>query len=137
MQQTLTNVTLGPTDYRRFGLSLAVALAVVFGLFFPWLLENPWPRWPWVGAAMLIVWACCLPMTLRWLYRPWMWLGSWLGAINTRIILSLMFYLLLTPIALAMKLAGRDPLQRKPDPAARSYWRSSRTADREHVTRIY
>ena len=64
-------------------------------------------------------------------------MGGWLGAINTRIILSLMFYLLLTPIALVMKLLGRDPLQRRPDPAAPSYWRTSRRADREHVTRIY
>lgn len=44
---------------------------------------------------------------------------SW---INTRLILSIMFYLIFSPIGRVMKLFGVDPLDRKIDKNKQSYW---------------
>jgi hypothetical protein len=44
---------LGRKGLREFGLTTGIAIVVIFGLFFPWLLERPWPTWPWVIAAGL------------------------------------------------------------------------------------
>jgi hypothetical protein len=44
-----------------------------------------------------------------------------LGAINTRILLSVLFYGLFTPIALIMRLRGKDPMRRAPRPELDTY----------------
>ena len=45
-----------------------------------------------------------------------------LGWFNTRLILTVMFYLLFTPIGLVLRLLGKDLLNRKIEPNAETYW---------------
>jgi predicted membrane protein len=47
------------------------------------------------------------------IFRLWMKLAEILGYINGRILLSLIFFLILTPVAFLFKLTGKDPMQRK------------------------
>ena len=61
------------------------------------------------GAAFAIA-AVVYPKALLPLYRPWMKLAEALGWLNTRIILILVFYLIVTPIGLVMRLFRRSPL---------------------------
>ncbi|MGW8367644.1 MAG: hypothetical protein ACWGPN_03060 [Gammaproteobacteria bacterium] len=39
----------GRKELREFGLVTGAMVAGLFGIFFPWLLEYPWPVWPWIG----------------------------------------------------------------------------------------
>jgi hypothetical protein len=98
---------------REFGLATGGIVAVLFGLFFPWLLERPWPRWPWVIFALLAVWGLAAPISLRPVYRAWMRFGLLMSRITTPLIMGLVFYLLVTPMALVRRLAGRDSLARR------------------------
>ncbi len=41
---------------RQFALSTGAIVAVLFGLFFPWLLDVNFPIWPWVVAGVLAGW---------------------------------------------------------------------------------
>ena len=50
------------------------------------------------------------PRLLTPIYRAWMRLAEVLGWINTRILLTLIFYLVVTPIGVVMRLFGRSPL---------------------------
>ena len=43
----------------------------------------------------------------RWISACWLKLGEWLGFINSRLILSLLFYLVLTPVALLYRLFNK------------------------------
>jgi len=52
-----------------------------------------------------------------------------IGWFNTRVILILVYYLLLTPTGLIMKLCGKDLLDRKIDRGCQSYWR-----ERKNIT---
>ena len=52
-----------------------------------------------------------------------------LGTIVTAIILTIVFLIAIVPIGLVMRLFGRDPMQRKWDPEATTYW-----VQREPVT---
>jgi hypothetical protein len=97
---------------REFGLTTGGIVAVLFGLFFPWLLERPIPRWPWVIAAVLGAWALAAPASLRGFYRGWMKLGLLLGKISTPVIMGVVFYLLVTPMGLVRRLLGKDSLAR-------------------------
>jgi hypothetical protein len=59
---------------------------------------------------------------LRPIYIGWMKFAFVLGWVNTRVILSVFFYLVITPVGLVMRLFGRDPMNRKFDRSAASYW---------------
>ncbi len=70
----------------------------------------------------LVVLGLAVPVVLKPIYRVWMALAVVLGFIMTRVILSVVYYLVMTPIGLAMRLFGKDPMHRRIDPDAASYW---------------
>jgi hypothetical protein len=107
---------------RQFGLLFAVVFLIV--AFWPL-----WPVWPrpmpgvvWLGAAAASALLGLLtPRLLTPLYTAWMALGHVLGWINARIILGLVFFVVVTPTALLMRLTGKNLLGLKRHTAA-SYW---------------
>ncbi|GIK33694.1 MAG: hypothetical protein BroJett010_02530 [Gammaproteobacteria bacterium] len=103
---------------RQFGLTTGGILAALFGLVFPWLLARPVPRWPWVIAAVLVIWALAAPASLRPVYRGWMRLGLLLGKVTTPLIMGVVFFLVVTPMGIARRLLGKDTLARSFDAAA-------------------
>lgn len=106
---------------RSFGLVTGAIVAGLFGLLVPWLKHAAWPRWPWAVAVPLVLAALVAPRALSGVYRIWMRVGHVLGAVNTRIVLGILFFLVFTPAGIVMRLFGRDPLNRRFDPAAASY----------------
>jgi hypothetical protein len=72
-------------------------------------------------AAALILPAVFAPTLLGPAHRPWMALGAVLGWINTRLVLGIVFFGLITPIGIVLRLAGRDPMQRAFDRNATTY----------------
>ncbi|WKZ11742.1 MAG: SxtJ family membrane protein [Gammaproteobacteria bacterium] len=103
---------------REFGLTTGGIVAVLFGLFFPWLLERPIPRWPWVIAGILVAWGLAAPASLRPVYRGWMKFGLLLSKVTTPLIMGIVFFLVVTPMGLVRRLAGKDSLARHFDSAA-------------------
>jgi hypothetical protein len=73
-----------------------------------------------VGGLLAIAGAL-MPSVAAWFHRGWMRLAEGLGYVNTRIILAVVFYGVLTPMRFALRVAGHDPLARR---ATRqpSYW---------------
>lgn len=113
---------LDSAGLRKFGITTGAIIVVLFALFFPWLLGSAvMPMWPWIMATSLWVPALLVPSILRPVYTIWMKVGHVLGWINTRIILGLLFYVLILPIGLIMRLSGSDPMARKRDESASSY----------------
>jgi hypothetical protein len=100
-------------ELRNFGFMLGAVVAVLFGLLLPWLFAHSIPLWPWIVTAILSSSALLLPSLLAPIYKGWMGVGHVLGWINTRIILGVIFYALLLPIGLLMRLFGKDPMARK------------------------
>lgn len=106
---------------RKFGLLTGGIISLVFGTFLPLLRHKAIPTWPWVFAVFLWALAILAPERLHIIYRAWMRVGEVLGRINTAIILSIVYYLIVTPMGLTMRAFGRDPMLRKHDPNAPSY----------------
>lgn len=54
----------------------------------------------------------------------WLWikLAEWLGFVNSKILLSLIFFLILTPVALIFRLTGKDPMQLKRKKDSKSFY---------------
>lgn len=123
---------------RNFGLTTGAIVALLFGLFLPWLFDRGLPLWPWILAAILGAWALVLPASLKPIYKGWMKVGLTLGFINTRIILFLLYYLIFFPVGLVIKLAGRDPMARALTPATDDSYRvASNKRDHTHFERPY
>ena len=109
-------IKVNKKELRDFGLITGIIFVVLFGLILPWLKNHSIPSWPWILATVLWVLALLTPMTLKPVYRVWMKIGEILGGINTRIILGIVFYLLVTPMGLIMRFLGKkDPMERKLD----------------------
>jgi hypothetical protein len=109
-----------PRDLRKFGLVVG-GVFLGLGLFFL-LRHKPW--WPWFvwPGAPLVVLGAILPRTLKWVYVAWMTLALFLGVVVSTILLTLFFFVVVTPIGLIARLVGKDFLSQKLEPAAASYW---------------
>ena len=62
------------------------------------------------------------PAFMRYVYVTWMAVFFPLGWTVSMLILSTIYYLVVSPIGLIMRLCGHDPCSRRPDPDATSYW---------------
>ena len=122
---------------REFGLVTGAIVAVLFGLFFPWLLGAKFPLWPWILSGMLALWALLAPLSLNPVYYWWMRFGLVLGWLSSRIVLSILFYLVFTPMGVFMRLRGHDPMQRGFDAAAESYRVSSHARTKQHMEKPF
>jgi len=112
---------LDQAGLRKFGLTTGAIVAVLFGLFFPWLLERPWPLWPWIVFGVLAVFALLAPKALNPIYKVWMRFGLIMSRITTPLIMGVVFFLIISPIALFRRLIGRDALHRSFNQAAVTY----------------
>ncbi|HYN43149.1 MAG TPA: SxtJ family membrane protein [Thermoanaerobaculia bacterium] len=65
------------------------------------------------AGALLLVLGAAAPGLLGPLHRGWMALARVLGRVNTALFLGLVFFLVLTPLGFAFRLAGRDELARR------------------------
>lgn len=122
---------------RHFGLLSGTIVAVLFGVILPLITGHGWPRWPWIVAGVLWLWAGIVPNTLNPVYQVWMRIGVVLGWINTRLILGLIFYLMVTPIGVVMQLCKRDPMMRKLDDGAKTYRIQSQLTERDRMEKPY
>jgi hypothetical protein len=128
---------LDATGLRSFALTTGGIVVALFGLLLPWLLDLGFPIWPWVLGAVLSVWGLAAPATLRPVYRGWMRFGLLASRITTPIILGIVFYVVIMPMGLVMRLFGHDPMRRKLDTDEASYRVPSKPAPRESVERPY
>ncbi len=106
---------------RRFGVLVGGIFALI-GLW-PVVLRAEEPRvWALVLGGLLILLALVWPTGLGPVYRSWMTIGHVLGWVNTRLLLGLVFYGLITPMGLVRRfLLGKDPMRRQFEPEANTY----------------
>lgn len=123
-------------ELRKFGLIMGAAFMLVFGLFLPWLFNFSIPKWPWIVAAVFIVWALANPASLKPVYITWMKIGGVLGFINTRIILGILFFGMFLPIGMLFKLFGKELIPNK-FTDDKSYRVITENPSKEHMERPY
>jgi len=105
---------------RSFGLVFAAMLLLV--ALFP-LVHGREPRW-WVVVVSLAFFAVAViqPVLLAPLNRLWFRFGLLLGSVTNPLVMGLVFFLVVTPMAVIMRLRRKDPLRLRLDRNARSYW---------------
>ena len=105
---------------RSFGLVFAAVFAIVALL--P-LKDSGEPRlWAGLVAALFLLVAFVYPKALKPLNKLWFLVGMALHHVVTPLVMGLLFFFTVTPIALIMRALGKDPLRLTRDDAAASYW---------------
>lgn len=107
-------------EVRKFGILFAVVFALI-GLYMLYRGSGHWYVLPFVGVLFLVAGFVGYPL-LRPVYLGWMKFAFVLGWLNTRILLGLFFYLVMTPIGAGMRLFGKDLLDEKIEKSRTSYW---------------
>ncbi|MCG8462339.1 MAG: SxtJ family membrane protein [Holophagales bacterium] len=105
---------------RRFGLVVG-GIFVAIGAFLMWRQVGWAPILFWIGGPLVLLGAL-VPRVLRLVYLGWMGIALVFGSIVTPILLTIFFFLVVTPLALFFRLIGRDALHRRLDRDAPSYW---------------
>ena len=101
----------------------AITVAIVFALMAAWQLYRGHHLRLYIFGllAAVLTLVSLLAPAARVFHRGWMGLAHVLGAVNSRIILSVLYFLVITPIGRIVRWTGHDPLTRRA-PRATSYW---------------
>jgi len=107
-------------ELKKFGLTLGIAFGLLGGL-------SLWRGHVFRGGFLTLFSLVCFlgilqPLRLKPLYKAWMWISAFLGAVMTRVILTLLFYLVVTPLGLLARVFRQKLLERRFDRDASSYW---------------
>ena len=105
---------------RSFGYVFTAFFALV-GLW-PLLSGHAVRSWALVAAAAFLLVTLAIPDLLAPLNRAWTALGNLLHRIVSPLALGIVFFLVVTPTGLLMRLLGKDPLRLRLDKAANTYW---------------
>lgn len=107
-------------ELRRFG----IVVGFLFGALAAWMRWRGHPAvlWLMVPGGVLVLLGFLVPAWLKYPYKFWMALGHALGYINSRIILGFLFFVVMTPMAMVMRVFGRDALALRFRTDAASYW---------------
>lgn len=121
---------------RSFGLSVGGVLLLIAAV---WFWRGRLPTAEVVGAigAVLVALGHFAPGLLKWPSAAWWRFARILGYVNARIILTVVFVVILTPMGLVWRLIGRDPLAR-----GRQRWpgwipHPARYQRTDHYTKMY
>lgn len=113
---------------REFGLLVGGVFAVL-GILFWWRGRAHFPFFLLPG-VLLVILGLVAPAILKPLQKVWMTLAILMGWVMTRLIISVVFYLAITPIALILRITGKDLLDLKLEPEKTSYWKSRPSDER-------
>jgi hypothetical protein len=123
------NEIRGGTD-RSFGLVFAVVFLLIS--LWPIVNEGTFKLWALIISFVFLILSILRPSSLALPNKYWAKFGGLLHTLVNPIVLGVIFYVVLTPMAVAGRLAGRDVLKLKLKKDASSYWIERQPPDAEN-----
>lgn len=125
--EEIKNIKNDKKELKKFGLTIGAVLFLIGAVL---LLLNRFTYPFFMSAGILFAAAGILfPVVLKPIQILWMTLAVIMGFIMTRVILSILFYIVITPIGFLMRIAGKDLLNEKFDKKSGSYWNKRETIE--------
>ncbi len=119
--EEIRNIKSEKSDLKKFGLFMGAVL-FLGSLYLLWKQQQTYAVGGFVLAGVFTVLAFVGPAVLKPFQRAWLAMAVVMGFVMSRIIVSAVFYGMVTPIGLTGRLAGKKFLDLKMDKAASSYW---------------
>lgn len=114
------NKLILPSNF-KFGISFSI----IFFCLFLYFLIKEYNNLSFFFLAISTIFLCVSYIKndlLLPLNKGWMYIGYLIGKIISPIVLGLLFFIIITPVALVMKIIKRDELLLKNDNTKESYW---------------
>jgi hypothetical protein len=100
---------------------LFLILPAAYGCLQLFVKGNP-KGYIWIGMGVALAVCRLIPPLFRAIYHFWVGFSVVLGYFVSRLLLTIIFLLVLTPTGFIMRLLGKDPMDRRRDPEGQSYW---------------
>jgi len=126
---------LTPAQGRKFGLTVGIAFLVLASLVYFWRHKET------VGSvlggvgALLVVAALVVPSHLGPVNRGWMGLARAISKVTTPVFMGIVFFFVMTPIGLLMRLVGRRPLVHRETDGG--HWTAPASGGRSDIERQF
>ena len=120
MLEEIKNIKSKKSDLRNFGITIGIILLIISGFLF-WKEKESFQIFLAIGIILFLI-AISIPAVLKPVYWIWMIFAIILGWFMTRLILSLLFYVIFTAIGLTLRLFGKQFLELRWDKSKESYW---------------
>ena len=120
MLEEIKNIKSKKSDLRNFGITVGIILLVISGFLY-WKEKESVQIFLTIGITFLLT-AVAIPVILKPVYWIWMIFAIILGWFMTRVILSLLFYVVFTSIGLTLRFFGKQFLELRWDNSKESYW---------------
>ena len=120
MLEEIKHIKTGKKDLRSFGFIIGIILLLIAGFLF-YREKESFQTFLYIAGAF-IGFGLIIPIILKPIYIVWMTFAVILGWFMTRVILSLLFYVIITPIGLVLRIFGKDFLELKKQSVQGSYW---------------
>jgi hypothetical protein len=119
-KEEFINIKESKKDLRKFGLTVGGVLLLIAALLF--YFEKPSANYFTIIGGILFISGLLIPQILKPLNKIWMGLAIILGFFMSRIIITVLFYIALTPISIIAKLVGKKFMILKFDRSINTYW---------------
>jgi len=108
------------TELKKFGIGLAAILAVIATV--QWIRGNGLFTWFYAGAGVVLASGLAVPMLLKPLFILFSFIGLVLGWFMTRLILTVFYFCIMTPIGRLTRLSGKKHLDTGFRDGSSTYW---------------
>jgi len=120
---------------REFGFLIGIGFPIFIGWLIPFIFGHEFRIWTLYFGIPFLFFGLLQPRLLLYPFKLWMKLGLTLGWINSRLILGLVYFLVVLPIALIMRIFGYDPLRTKQN--NKKTYRELKSSHKIDLTRIF
>lgn len=131
LKDELKHIDYSDDAVKKTGLTVGVVL-VLISLLLWYLGKTSFVYYSIVGGLFVILAFIAIPV-LRPFHRLWMMLALAMGFVMSRIILTLLFYLVLSPIALIAKIVGKKFMPLKFDKTISTYWEKRENSVKQKI----
>ena len=119
MFEEIKNIKTSNKDIRSFGITIGIIIFIISAILF-YYDKSFYQIIAYIGGGFIAL-GIIIPILLKPIYILWMTFAVILGWVMTRVILSLVFYFIITPISFVTRLFGEDFLALK-RVESDSYW---------------
>ena len=112
-------------ELRKFALMMMWAIPLLFMVIFPWIFDSAVLWWSLLASVIAGALHLFYPKGIYPFYRIWMAIAFVIGWINTRVILALIFYIIIFPTGILLRIFGKLQYQSVVDQNKPSFWEAA------------
>lgn len=120
----MKRIEISTKELKDFALTMSWAIPSLFMLLIPWIFDRSISYWPLAVSGVLLTFYFIYPKGIYPFYKVWMLIAGAIGWVNTRIILAFVFYIVIFPIGVLLRIFGKLQYKTREEKSNSSYWKT-------------